>query len=298
MKTSSCKLLGTALTVAAFTFAGFMPATANAGLTVNGTPNGTWDPTATMTYDNTSTDPTTVTAPVNAFYLGYGGAGSLNQTSGSLTLNAIDYGAFIGQGSTATDTISGGSQTWNASTPDDPSIYVGHAAAGTLNVNGGTVTLNSTNLYIGSGGGTGLLNINGGTLISNATTLTLIHIGGQGHIVFGAGAGVLDMTSLSTLTFYDGGPGGDGSDNCYINFLTGSQGQLQINGWTQTQFDTLVGLKDIRIDGVLATATDFNYSNVGGTGVYELATAVPEPTTWAMLLGGLGMLTMFRRRRA
>jgi hypothetical protein len=30
---------------------------------------------------------------------------------------------------------------------------------------------------------------------------------------------------------------------------------------------------------------------------YELR-AVPEPSTWAMLLGGLGMLTMFRRRRA
>jgi hypothetical protein len=37
-----------------------------------------------------------------------------------------------------------------------------------------------------------------------------------------------------------------------------------------------------------------NYlSNVGLT-----VTAVPEPSTWAMMLGGLGMLTMFRRRRA
>lgn len=29
-----------------------------------------------------------------------------------------------------------------------------------------------------------------------------------------------------------------------------------------------------------------------------VVTAVPEPSTWAMLLGGLGSLIMFRRRRA
>jgi hypothetical protein len=31
---------------------------------------------------------------------------------------------------------------------------------------------------------------------------------------------------------------------------------------------------------------------------FALTASVPEPSTWAMLLGGLGMLTMFRRRRA
>jgi hypothetical protein len=44
-----------------------------------------------------------------------------------------------------------------------------------------------------------------------------------------------------------------------------------------------------------------NAVNVNGNaGAQELrmVASVPEPSTWAMLLGGLGMLTMFRRRRA
>ena len=40
-------------------------------------------------------------------------------------------------------------------------------------------------------------------------------------------------------------------------------------------------------------------STFGTTGAVAFsAAAVPEPSTWAMMLGGLGMLTMFRRRRA
>jgi T5SS/PEP-CTERM-associated repeat protein len=304
MKQSTHHQFGRALTGAALITAGLFATPARAALT-----GGTWGAynaqsgTVSLSYDSSPANPT-VLNPGIAASLGAGATSnySLNQTSGSLTVNSDNWGGFIGyNGGIGTDTISGGSQTWNINGTGDNAFYIGNGTGpgGTVNVNGGTMLVNSTKFYVG-GNGTGNLNINGGTLISNASTLTIAHQYGKGWITFGSGAGVLNMTSLTSLIFWDGYAGTDttsqavGSDNCYINFLTGSQGKLEINGWGQTQFDALVGLKDIRINGVQAYATDFNYSNVAGTGIYQLA--VPEPASAAMLVGGLGLLTLRRRR--
>jgi hypothetical protein len=55
------------------------------------------------------------------------------------------------------------------------------------------------------------------------------------------------------------------------------------------------------------TGTQFNSVTLPGGGWYldynyqglnEIALVIPEPQTWMMLFGGVGMLTMFRRRRA
>jgi autotransporter-associated beta strand protein len=284
MKNATCKHLGIALTAAAVITAGLMPTTAHAGLT-----GGTWGDyntqagqTVSLSYDSSPTDPTVLNFAIAAS-LGNGDGSnySLTQTSGSLTVNSADWGGFVGRANgIGTDTISGGSQTWNLNGSNDNAFYIGNGTGpgGTVNVNGGTMSVNSTKFYVG-GNGTGNLNINGGTLISNASTLTIAHQYGNGRITFGSGAGVLDMTNLTSLIFWDGYSGtsttslADGSDNCYINFLTGSQGQLQINGWTKSQFENLVALHDIRIDGAAATRSQFAYANVGGTGVYGLRTS-------------------------
>jgi hypothetical protein len=38
---------------------------------------------------------------------------------------------------------------------------------------------------------------------------------------------------------------------------------------------------------------DYNYQ-----GLNEIALVVPEPQTWVMMLSGVGMLALFRRRRS
>ena len=49
-------------------------------------------------------------------------------------------------------------------------------------------------------------------------------------------------------------------------------------------------LDDIRINNSLLPVSEIE-------GVWQEALAVPEPTTWVMLLGGLGLLLSFQRAR-
>jgi hypothetical protein len=87
----------------------------------------------------------------------------------------------------------------------------------------------------------------------------------------------------------------------YLNFST--DGSISLD---PTQSNTVT----FTINGYgwgstgVALTHDGNYALnlLNGTGGWQsmiiTGQVVPEPTTWAMLLGGLGMLTMFRRRRA
>jgi hypothetical protein len=113
--------------------------------------------------------------------------------------------------------------------------------------------------------------------------------GGDGTLTFGLGSGVFEQTASDTLTFSNSGS--------YINFLSGSAGQLSLDGASSSFFANLVSSGDILVNGATATSSEFVYSTSGTQGIYELATAAPEPGTWAMLALGLVGLVAFQSRR-
>jgi hypothetical protein len=75
---------------------------------------------------------------------------------------------------------------------------------------------------------------------------------------------------------------------------------------TQQDYDFLLNWLgsnsiDLYADGTLVDASNIadhiSISDIEGNTLYTAQT-VPEPTTWAMLLGGLGVLALAQRRRA
>jgi autotransporter-associated beta strand protein len=260
------------LTAASLIIAGWIPATVHAGLTVNGTANGTWGNNAAMSYDASATDPTVVTGTLNQAQFALQAGGSLTQTGGSLTIMNVDgnnwwvdmgVGNFSGAGS---DTISSGTQTWNST--NGARFTVAREGTGTLNISGGALYSNAPAAQF-TQVGTSTVNLTGGLLSLAASTVTFQDAFSwtRSYFNIGLGSGVFALTnSAVALTFNDDGNG----HASYINFLTGSRGQLQINGWSQAQFDALVSSGNIRVNGATAGANQFAYASVGGTGAYYL----------------------------
>ena len=68
--------------------------------------------------------------------------------------------------------------------------------------------------------------------------------------------------------------------------------ELQISGsGSNPATAAFVQNYDSATDGVFDKSTDMNVQ------VFGTSTVVPEPSTWAMLVGGIGSLLVFRRRR-
>jgi len=271
--------------------------TAYADLNIDGTDNASWPSgghlNSPATYTSAATDPTSVS--LYDIQIGGSATGSLTVNSGTLNVAAINSSFIIGQTSgNGTVTVNGGTLNFSAAAGD---VMIGNwYSQGTVNMNGGYLNIDTATLDIGrDGSGVGRVNINGGTLTTTASSFYLGLGGGSpnsttsGILTFGLGNGVLDFSDgLSTIQF-----GALGGAN-YINFLTGSDGKLEINGWTQSQFEALVNVDKIRINGSEATADDFTYIDGGG---YQLVTA-PEPSSLAMICFGLlSAGTLIRRRK-
>jgi autotransporter-associated beta strand protein len=185
--------------------------------------------------------------------------------------------------------------------------------AGTGQVN---IVVNGTGTLTKNGGGTWSLGVaNGytGNTTVNAGTLILAANGSiSGSPLVDIKAGATFDTTSQTFTML-----GTQTFRFTINGTTGQVGTLNA-GW----LDITNGVVDFSTIGVLTSSAYViaNYSYLTGaafSSVLDLPTGytldytygtfaneialvqtVPEPSTWAMLLGGLGMLTMFRRRRA
>jgi hypothetical protein len=281
-----------------------------ADLNVNGTDNGSWSDTATMIYSSAASDPTTVSLsqPEIGFGTTAGNTASLTMNSGTLTITSTTWDCYVGrQGGNgnlpdAGDgelTVNGGSLTWNATGANSPQFGIGnHSATGTVNMNGGVFTLNTTTFIVGrDAAGVGRLDLTGGLLVSDATTFGL-GTGGNGpdsltsgQVTFGLGNGILDLDNLSTLTI-----GTYGGAN-YFNFVSGSDGELEINDYNSSQFDSLIAAGDILINGETAVDSQFDIGTSGSLGTIQLAPA-PEPSSLAMIgCGALSLLVFSRRRK-
>jgi hypothetical protein len=68
---------------------------------------------------------------------------------------------------------------------------------------------------------------------------------------------------------------------------SGGDEAISIDDAIQDFYDGLIAGEDIEVDGVVDTDTsDFAFTSSNGQGILQLASAVPEPSTWAMMIGG------------
>jgi fibronectin-binding autotransporter adhesin len=192
------------------------------------------------------------------------------QNDFSLTLTGVGKGeikmVIAGTGSLTMN----GAGTWQF---DQANTYSGTTTvdAGTLKLSAAGSITASTGVNVGAGATFDTTSQSFAMLSTQTFKFTLNGTTGLvGKLVAGAldiTTGVVDFATIGTLT----------ADSYVIATYTSLTG---------SQFNSVLDLPT-------GYTLDYNYQ-----GLNEIALVVPEPSTWAMLLGGLGMLTMFRRRRA
>lgn len=210
-------------------------------------------------------------------------------------------------------------------------------ASGFLKSGAGTMVLSAANTYTGSttvSGGTLVVSgsLSGTTNVSVSSTATLasgvtgsITTAAAGNIAVSGSLAPGNTGSVGTLTL---APGAGGT----LNFLSNSTYKFDISGATSdlvsfsTVGDWLSGSGNVSLTLSGITAADygntytvfhnvstagFNFSSIAGYDTsnyspnfaqvgsdYQLSfTAIPEPSVLMSLLGGLGILTLFRHRR-
>lgn len=278
----------------------------------------------------------TITANDFKFARNGNSTGTVSVVSGTLTINQLNqWGGGIGvnnnnnNGVLGTANISsGGTLNWFLSGSSEQSLRIGNGGSangtsglntrGVVNLNGGTfnVTLDpaqaltdaNRGFAIGQSGGTGTLNLNAGLLTVTGDlpfalggvwgNLPTVALPGNvpaftdnGNGLINLGSGVLQLIGSSLF-----GVGAD--DN--INFLSSgvNVGALSILNWTSADFLALATAGKIQVDGEDVTdLSQFTYSSTGGQGILQL-TSVPEPGAFALTIAGLGLLTVWNRRRA
>lgn len=245
---------------------------------------------------------------------GTGGIGNavFTVTSGTVTTAGVTFGGVETVGGVynstahpfATMNISGGT------------VYVGSLgisqatvapATNTINLSGGTIGASASwsssmamILSTGANGNVTFLNANalvGGT--SENITLSGVLSGTGGLNV--AGAGVLTLAGTNT---YSGTTDvlSNGTLSLTSNTALAATSSLTLDAPSSLVYLDYTGydyITELTIDGTTYTSGIFSASDLnGGSGPGFLdvgGTAVPEPGTWALLLGGLGLLLFVQR---
>jgi fibronectin-binding autotransporter adhesin len=244
-----------------------------------------------------------ITAPVIGGLTGSTNLSSVFTTGYSsvtnLTLNPVTgvtdtYSGVIANGSMALTMSGAGTQILSG-----VNTYSGATAvnSGSLLIGQGGNIANSSGVTVAAGAtfGTATTNTSATTLLTNAPALTLnmgSSTGGGSNLalnLYSGGTADTITAGLFTLT------SGAGTVLVTVNDTTGNNlsGQYTLMSWTSTS-----GVTPITGDFTLAgnAATEGSLV-VSGDDLFFDATAVPEPGTWAMMLGGLTLLVFVQCRR-
>ncbi len=209
-------------------------------------------------------------------------AGELKITGGELTV-ASRFCSVVGQNNNRTSslTITGGKLVINSrndAPPVERNFRIGNGrrvanTLGILNVSGGILEINSPGspelggFVIGNENVSGRVTLTGGIVAVVSRHGTSFHpLPGQGNgiLTFGPGDGILMQTDSKQISF---GPGEDS----YIDFQSGSRGQLSLNEATEEDYIAWVNAGRIRLNGTRTTPDKFRFVSLPPQGIYILA---------------------------
>jgi fibronectin-binding autotransporter adhesin len=189
-----------------------------------------------------------------------------------------------------TQTLGGGANTYSGPTT---------VSGGTLLVNGSLTASSSVTVAVGATLG------GSGTIASDTTISGTLSAGNSpGLLTFNdAGIGVADLTLTGTANSYfeiDGNVRGTSYDAVDVEGLLTLGGTLTLDfGYTPLISDTFDLFNFANQVGSFSSVVFVDSGYAGSfdasTGILSLS-AIPEPSTYAMLMGGLGLLAWLRRR--
>ncbi len=208
--------------------------------------------------------------------------GDLKITGGELTV-ASRFCSVVGQDNNRTSslTVTGGKLVINSrddAPPPERNFRIGNGrrspnTLGVLNVSGGTLVINSPGrpeeggFIIGNENVPGRVILTGGLVVVTSLHGTAFHpVAGRGNgiLTFGPGDGIFMQTDSKRISF---GPGEDS----YIDFQSGSRGQLTLNEATEADYIAWVNAGRIRLNGKRTTPDRFRFLNLSPQGIYLLA---------------------------
>ena len=182
-------------------------------------------------------------------------------------------------------------------------VNSGTATLYELQTNGDLSAPGATDSLVGNSSGTGVATVNLGTFVDGQNTLTLL--GGAMNTYKGSGSdvtgAVLDYSIVGIGGPYTAVGLNFGANLTFNDPPTDSYAHNQLWDTTSGSTNLLAGLNPgtytIFVYGEVLDSDGNAYDNNGGPN-YELTfTVVPEPSTWAMMFGGLGALVAFQRLR-